>query len=94
MSGSSEQESSPTTHSTEDASEKDSSGDSMSVWLEAVRDVAPYLDLGWRLAGSAAFPPLLGYFAIDAWLGTTPWGLLSGCVLGLAASVLQLTRIK
>lgn len=66
----------------------------MSDWVDAVRDMAPYLDLGWRLAGSAAFPPLIGYFAVDAWWGTTPWGLLTGCVLGLAAAGLQLKRLQ
>jgi F0F1-type ATP synthase assembly protein I len=56
--------------------------------------MAPYLDLGWRLAGAAAFPPILGYFLVDLWLGTTPWGLLAGAALGLAAAFLQLKRLQ
>ena len=64
-----------------------------SALMKAMRDVAPYLDLGWRLAGSAAFPPLIG-IAVDVWLGTLPWGLLVGSVLGLSAAVLQLTRLQ
>jgi F0F1-type ATP synthase assembly protein I len=55
--------------------------------------MAPYLDLGWRLAGSAAFPPILGYLVVDVWFGTAPWGLLIGAALGLAAAVLQLKRL-
>jgi len=61
-------------------------------WMSALRDMAPYLDLGWRLAGTAVFPPILGQ-ALDVWLGTTPWILLTGCVLGFGAALLQLKRV-
>ena len=60
---------------------------------KVLRDVAPYLDLGWRLAGTAAFPPLLG-FGLDLWLHTTPWMLFGGCVVGLSGAVLQLNRLQ
>lgn len=62
-------------------------------WMKALREVAPYLDLGWRLAGAAAFPPLIGY-AVDAWLGTLPWGVLIGAGVGLASAVVQLRRLQ
>jgi hypothetical protein len=65
----------------------------MADWLAALRDVAPYLDLGWRLAGAAAFPPLIGY-AVDAWLGTLPWGVLVGAGAGLASALVQLRRLQ
>ena len=65
----------------------------LSDWLEALRDVAPYLDLGWRLAGATAFPPLIGY-AIDVWLGTLPWGVLVGAGVGLASAGVQLRRLQ
>jgi len=65
----------------------------MADWMKALRDVAPYLDLGWRLAGAAAFPPLIGY-AVDAWLGTLPWGVLIGAGLGLASAGVQLRRLQ
>jgi hypothetical protein len=65
----------------------------LSDWMEALQDVAPYLDLGWRLAGAAAFPPLIGY-AVDAWLGTLPWGVLIGAALGLASAGVQLRRLQ
>ena len=65
----------------------------LSDWLEALRDVAPYLDLGWRLAGAASFPPLIGY-AIDVWLGTLPWGVLIGAAVGLASAGVQLRRLQ
>ncbi len=63
-------------------------------WKKALREMAPYLDLGWRLAGAAAGPPLLGHFLVDAWLGTTPWGLLGGSVLGVATVVVQLRTLQ
>lgn len=74
-------------------SEQSSSGD-IADWMEALREMAPYLDLGWRLAGSAAFPPLLGHFLVDVWAGTSPWGLLGGAVVGLAAAILQLKHLQ
>ena len=61
-------------------------------WADALRDVAPYLDLGWRVAGAAAVPPTLGY-GVDAWAGTLPWGVVVGAVAGLAAAVVQLRRL-
>ncbi len=63
-------------------------------WVKALREMAPYLDLGWRLAGATAGPPLLGYFLVDLWFGTTPWGVLVGAVLGLAAAGLQLKKLQ
>lgn len=67
--------------------------DGGSDWLDAARDIAPYLDLGWRLAGTAAFPPILGY-VLDMWLQTIPWILLVGCVFGLSGVFLQLKRLE
>ena len=76
--------------------ESGSSGQSggLDDWMKALREMAPYLDLGWRLAGAAAFPPLIGHFLVDLWFGTTPWGLLIGCVLGFAAAILQLKQLN
>lgn len=68
-------------------------GGNKSAWGRALRDVAPYLDLGWRLAGTTAGPPGLGLI-VDLWLQTTPWFLLGGCVVGLAGAVLQLKRLQ
>lgn len=64
----------------------------LSDWMDALRDVAPYLDLGWRVAGAAAFPPIAGW-GVDWGLGTAPWGLLIGAGLGLVAAVAQLRQV-
>lgn len=74
-------------------SDHDPSANGMAAWTEALRDFAPYMDLGWRLAGTAAFPPLLGV-ALDAWFGTSPWILVGGCVVGLVGAVVQLKRLQ
>ena len=71
-----------------------SSSGGLEDWVKAMREMAPYLDLGWRLAGATAGPPLIGYFLVDLWFGTTPWGVLAGCVLGLAAAGLELKRLQ
>lgn len=73
--------------------EREQSERGSAAWTKALRDVAPYLDLGWRLAGTAAFPPILGT-ALDMWLGMTPWGLLTGCVVGLSGAIVQLWRLQ
>jgi hypothetical protein len=77
----------------EDGPEQSSSG-GLDDWKKALREMAPYLDLGWRLAGAAAGPPLLGHFLVDVWFGTTPWGLLGGSVLGVATVVVQLRTLQ
>lgn len=64
-----------------------------SAWARALRDIAPYLDLGWRLAATTAGPPVLG-LVVDLWLDTTPWLLLGGCAFGLTGAVLQLKRLQ
>jgi len=69
------------------------SDESRSALGRALRDVAPYLDLGWRLVGTTAGPPGVG-FIVDLWLQSTPWFLLGGCAVGLAGAVLQLRRLR
>lgn len=71
----------------------DREGGGRAAWMRALREVAPYLDLGWRVAGTAAFPPLIGV-ALDTWLQTTPWALLGGCGIGIVGSIVQLRRLQ
>jgi hypothetical protein len=81
-------------HRDEKDGPKRSSSGGLDDWKKALREMAPYLDLGWRLAGAAAGPPLLGHFLVDEWFGTTPWGLLGGSVLGVATVVVQLRTLQ
>lgn len=64
-----------------------------SAWTATLRDITPYIDLGWRLMAAAAGPPVIG-FAVDAGMGTDPWGLLVGGGIGLVGATLQLVRLN
>jgi hypothetical protein len=77
----------------DDHDERNAGADGMAAWTDALRDMAPHLHLGWTLAAAAAGPPLLG-FAVDWGLGTTPWGMLVGGGIGLAAAAVQLKRLQ
>ena len=66
----------------------------MGDWMSALRDVAPYLDLGWRLAVSVAAPPILGHLLVDHFLGTAPWGVLIGAGIGVVVGGVLLRRLQ
>ena len=61
-------------------------------WQSGLKDASPYLTIGIQLAGSMLFYVAVGYF-LDKWLGTTPWLLVAGSVVGMAAFFFQLMRI-
>ena len=46
----------------------------------------PYFRAAWNLTGGVALGVLAGYLA-DRKLGTTPWLLVAGSVLGMAAGM-------
>jgi F0F1-type ATP synthase assembly protein I len=50
---------------------------------ESYRKAGPWLDASWQLSGSIAFWTFLGWF-LDGKLGTRPWLLVSGAVLGIS----------
>ena len=49
---------------------------------DSYRKAGPWLDASWQLSGSLVFWLLVGYF-LDRWLGTRPWLLVAGSVLGI-----------
>jgi F0F1-type ATP synthase assembly protein I len=53
---------------------------------------APYLGVGMQLAVSMVAYVAIGYFA-DRWLGTQPWLLVAGAVVGMIAFFVQLYRL-
>lgn len=65
---------------TERQPEKESTGQSVS---EAYRKAGPYLDASWQLVGAVGLWTGIGYF-LDERLGTRPWLLVGGAVLGMA----------
>ena len=52
----------------------------------------PYLGLGVQIAASMAVFTGAGY-ALDLWLGSTPWGLLTGAALGMVGIVALIVRV-
>lgn len=65
---------------------------SSSGWLRALRDVAPYLDIGWRIAvGLVLF--IGGGYALDRWWGTLPWLTVVGAMFGMVSVFVQIYRI-
>lgn len=55
----------------------------------AMRKAAPYLGLGWSFVAPMILGLVAGYY-LDRWLGTEPWLLLAGLLLGMAAGFLAL----
>ena len=60
---------------------------------DGMRAAGPYLGLGIQIAASMALFCGLGY-AADRWLGTSPWGILVGAMLGMAGIVALLVRVS
>ncbi|AKU92921.1 hypothetical protein AKJ08_3308 [Vulgatibacter incomptus] len=58
----------------------------MSGFARAMREAEPYIQASWSLAAAVALGVVAGYFA-DKELGTQPWLLLTGSVLGMALGV-------
>ena len=50
------------------------------------------MGLGVQLAGSVLFYVVVGYLA-DRWLGTEPWLLIVGAVVGMISFFVQLARV-
>ena len=48
------------------------------------RKAQPYIDASWQLAGSVALGTLLGWW-LDKKLGTNPWLVVTGSLLGIGA---------
>lgn len=73
-------------------------GDGLSSTARAMRAVAPYLGAVWKLVG-AAVVGVVGGYALDSWLETTPWLMVALSLVGISVgffafirAVLQLGR--
>jgi F0F1-type ATP synthase assembly protein I len=58
---------------------------------EAVQQSAPAAAAAYTLIGAIIVLGALGY-ALDAWLGTDPWLLLSGLLMGILVGFYELIR--
>jgi len=69
----------------------DNRKESGSDWTRALREAAPYLGLGSSLAALVLAGLGAGYW-LDEKLGTRPWLLLLGGMLGIAMALLEFYR--
>jgi ATP synthase protein I len=60
-------------------------------FAQAMKAVAPYLNLGWTFAVSLAAGTLGGWW-LDRRFGTRPWLLLAGSVLGMITAFVSFFR--
>ena len=58
---------------------------------DTVRNAGPAAMASYTLIGAILLLGGLGY-AVDAWRGTSPWGLLIGLVLGIAVGFYELAK--
>jgi len=64
-----------------------------SSWQTGFREAAPYLSLGVQLAATMLVA-IGGGYLLDQWLGTLPWFLVGGAMLGMASVIVQLVRLS
>lgn len=62
------------------------------AFARIVRQSAPFLALAWIVSGALLLGTLGGYW-IDSKLGTEPWFLLGGTLLGLLVGMYELARV-
>ena len=55
--------------------------DGLSPLAKSYRAAAPWLAIVWQFTGSVLVGVGMGY-GLDWWVGTKPWGLLAGGLLG------------
>lgn len=65
----------------------------LASWNREMVEAGPYLTLGLQSAFGMAFFVGLGYLA-DSKLGTRPWGIILGAVLGMIAVISLLVRMS
>ncbi len=58
----------------------------------ALSQLAPYMELGVQLAGAMVIFGGIGWW-LDGKLGTKPWLLALGCVLGATGGMIHLIRM-
>lgn len=59
---------------------------------EGMRGAGPYIGLGAQIGGSILLFVGAGY-AVDRWLGTSPWGVVVGAALGMVGIVYLVIRV-
>jgi F0F1-type ATP synthase assembly protein I len=66
-------------------------GRSFRFLQDNLRSAGPAVVAGYTLIGAIVLLGGLGY-AVDAWRGTSPWGLLIGLLLGVLVGFYELAK--
>jgi F0F1-type ATP synthase assembly protein I len=66
-------------------------GRSMQYLQENVQQAGPAAGASYTLIGAIILLGGIGY-AVDAWRGTGPWGLLAGLLLGIIVGFYELAK--
>lgn len=72
---------------------RDPSSEGGNTWQKTLREVAPYLDLGWRVAISIVLFTVGGYY-LDQWWGTMPWLTVVGALCGMGMVFIQIFQLS
>jgi len=67
-------------------------GRSLKALQESIRKSGPVAGASYALIGAIIVLGLIGY-GIDQWLGTTPWFLLGGLLLGIIVGFYDLAKV-
>lgn len=62
------------------------------AYAGGMAEAGPYIGLGVQIAASMALFAGGGY-AVDQWLGTSPWGILVGATLGMIGIMALIVRV-
>ncbi len=65
--------------------------DGRSALASSLRKAGPFIHLGWSIAISVVLGAGVGYW-LDKRFDTSPWLLIAGSILGIAAGLIELTR--
>jgi F0F1-type ATP synthase assembly protein I len=72
--------------------ESDRVAKSIRAVQDTVRSAGPAAGAGYTLIGALLLLGAIGY-GLDRWLGTSPWCLLAGMLLGMVAGFYELIKI-
>ena len=84
----------PPPRSSDDGSGKDATKrtSTASDWRASMKQAEPYLGMGMQMALSMTLFVFAGY-GLDNWLGTSPWFLIGGALLGVFAVFALIFRL-
>ncbi len=64
----------------------------MAKGSDSIRKIAPYINLGAIFASCLVLGMLFGHW-LDTKLGTEPWLLLAGCLLGIVSGFYEFFKV-